>query len=148
MNSETPKSQSQTSREKLRELTETVRPLVEAGQFETVNDALIAVHYRSEEHQTFNTYQGWKKENMQVVKGSKAFLVWARPKDIIRKNEETEKEEKQSFFPVAYLFSNAQLAPREISKDREVNPDPEEKHRAELQKIRTKRTEKSQEPER
>lgn len=146
MNTETPTPQS--SRERLKELTEEVRPLIDQCRFETVNDALIAVHYRNEEHYTFNTYQGWRKEGKQVRKGEKAFLVWARPKDLLRENDETGKEDHQKFFPVAHIFSNAQVDPLEIHKETEGDSNPAKKHAEELQEIRSKKNDRTRQPER
>lgn len=103
------------------ELSNTANLLIELGKTEEVkvNNVLIEM-YKNEDHQTFNTFNGWKKEGYQVKKGSKCFFVWSKPlKGKSKKEEETQKKEsgdkktdsekKYKFYSMAYLFSNAQV---------------------------------------
>lgn len=78
-----------------------------------INDIIIKYFYKSPEHQEFHTFKGWLKEGHAVKKGEKAFLVWGRPKAVQEqeKNPQAENDEESDFFPVSYIFSNAQVQP-------------------------------------
>ena len=84
------------------------------GEERTVNEILITM-YTDAENKEFQTLQQWSAKGYKVKKGSKSFLVWGKPKN--RQNEETKKttsdEDEEKFFPLCYLFSNAQVEPRE-----------------------------------
>ena len=101
----------QQKREILKAFSVQVAPLVELGTFETVNCALVDA-YTTAEHQEFKTFNQWKAEGFFVKKGMKAFLVWGRPKGSPEqeKTKTTEENEEDSkFFPIAFIFSNAQV---------------------------------------
>jgi hypothetical protein len=78
-----------------------------------INSILIEDFYTDPENQEFNTFHEWIKKGKRVKKGEKAFLVWGRK----RKNNQdqptaepkTEDEKQFSFYPLCYLFSNAQV---------------------------------------
>lgn len=112
---ETKKRPIDEARERLKLLSLEVADLVEAGTFLTINDAIVETLYKSDAHRQFKSYQQWRKEGYQVQKGEKAFLLWARPKEIQRPIEDgktaEELDELMKFFPLAYLFSNAQVDP-------------------------------------
>jgi hypothetical protein len=78
-----------------------------------VNDVILNVMYKSEQHQVFKTFKKWKEEGFKVVKGSKSFFIWSAPRKVEKKAGPDAKagEEKESFkmFGVCYLFSNAQV---------------------------------------
>lgn len=96
----------------LSELSRQVAPMVEAGEFDRINEALISC-YRTAEHQEFKTLHQWNAEGYQVKKGSESFAVWARPKTKFKKEGAVPTEVKDySFFPLCFLFSNAQVEPR------------------------------------
>jgi hypothetical protein len=101
------------ARENLKLLSLEVKDLVEDGTFFTINDAIMETLYKNETHKEFKSYRQWKNEGYQVNKGEKAFLLWAKPKQINKPMEENptdeEWEEMLKFFPIAYLFSNAQV---------------------------------------
>jgi hypothetical protein len=83
---------------------------------ETVNEILIEL-YTTEEHEEFKTLNMWNKEGYRVKKGEEAFLVWGKPKkgdDQEEKPVEPTEEDikKGKFWPMAYLFSNAQVIKR------------------------------------
>lgn len=102
----------QAIRAELKLKSETVAPLVKLGQFENINEGIIAMFYRNEENKEFNTYNGWKENGYQVKKGSKAFHIWSRPLDVLQKEKNPEAvtdEEQGRYFPVAFIFSNAQV---------------------------------------
>ena len=87
----------------LKVLTQSLRPKVASGEFPTVNQALLA-SYQTKKHMTFNTYEGWFKAGKVVKKNSKPFLVWGAP---VERTDEYGKS--YSYFPVRYLYSNAQV---------------------------------------
>jgi hypothetical protein len=78
-----------------------------------INSILIEDFYTDAQNKEFNTFHEWIKKGLRVKKGEKAFLVWGRK----RKNNQdqptaepkTEDEKQFSFYPLCYLFSNAQV---------------------------------------
>lgn len=116
MTTQTKEKKINEARERLKLLSQEVADLVEEGQFETINDAIMETMYKTAVHREFKTYRAWKQDGMQVAKGEKAFLLWAKPKQVEKPAESTEAksdEDKYKFFPIAYLFSNAQVHPIE-----------------------------------
>jgi hypothetical protein len=100
------------ARERLKLLSLEVKDLVDDETFYTINDAIVETLYKDETHREFKSYRQWKKEGNQVKKGEKAFLLWARPKQIQKPIEEAKPEDLEEmikYFPIAYLFSNAQV---------------------------------------
>lgn len=82
----------------------------------SVNEVLIQEFYTDEIHHEFKTLFQWNKEGYKVNKGAESFLVWGTPKPLKKgeekpKNEATE-EEDNDFYPLCYLFSNAQVTKR------------------------------------
>jgi SET domain-containing protein len=83
-----------------------------------INSILIEEFYMDDNNQEFNTFHDWIKQGKKVKKGEKAFLVWGRK----RKNtqdqptaEPKSADEKEfSFYPMCYLFSNAQVENRNV----------------------------------
>ena len=100
------------------ELSNTVAPLVEIGQYSTINEALINEVYTTEEKTTFNTYKGWAEKGYQVKKGEKSVFVWSKPlkgkakTEAEATDEGTPEEKKYKFFGLAYLFDNTQVEPK------------------------------------
>lgn len=109
------------ARERLKLLSLEVKDLVEDGTFFTINDAIVETLYKDDTHREFKSYRQWKKEGNQVRKGEKAFLLWARPKQIQKPIENgttaEDLEEMIKYFPIAYLFSNAQIDPATDSEE-------------------------------
>lgn len=95
-------------RERLKELSKIAADLVRDGKYESINQALVEHFYKGHEHKEFKTFNQWKQDGFFVKAGSEAFVVWGRPK---AKPEETEEADENKFFPMAYLFSNAQVIP-------------------------------------
>lgn len=89
-------------------LSKTMRPLIESGAYDTVNQALLGYYSSKNENiEEFNTFHQWKEKGKTILKGEKAFLIWGQP----RKTEQTDNpEEKETrFWPVCYLFANTQV---------------------------------------
>ena len=104
-------SRAKQTRDNLKAISGPAKLLVQMGRFDTVNEAIIETIYSSKEHQEFKTFNEWGKLGFKVVKGSKAFAVWAKPKQA--QNHNTEKEgDEYKYFPICYLFSNAQVERR------------------------------------
>lgn len=96
------------ARQQLKAISQQLKPLVKLGQFNSLNEALIQVAYKNEAHQEFKTFNQWRREGYTILKGSKAFPVWAQPVKGSRAKEGASPEDYE-FFPVCYLFSNAQV---------------------------------------
>lgn len=107
----------QEKREILKDFSSTAKLILEmnpdAG--EKINEVIIQM-YKNEEHQEFATFNGWKEKGFKVKKGSKAFFIWSKPRNVEKKNSESkerkeEKKDEYKMFGLAYLFSNSQVEP-------------------------------------
>jgi hypothetical protein len=114
------------ARENLKLLSLEVKDLVEDGTFFSINDAIMETLYKDDTHREFKSYRQWKKDGYQVKKGEKAYLLWAKPKQIQKPIEEGKSsedlDEMVKYFPIAYLFSNAQVNNIEAEQEAEVTP--------------------------
>jgi excinuclease UvrABC ATPase subunit len=81
-----------------------------AELYSTVNEVILNTMYKNEEHTEFNTFKGWKEKGFKVVRGSKSFFIWSKPRKFEKENEEGKKDEYE-FFGIANLFSNHQVEP-------------------------------------
>lgn len=92
----------------------------------TINDILIRHFYMDDEHDEFKRLSEWNKEGFQVKKGARAFTVWGKKRNGFKAAEqEGEEDQEYRFFPLAYLFSNAQVE-RQVArpaKRKEVVPE-------------------------
>ncbi len=95
----------------LAKLSQQVRVLVESGQFDSINEALIA-NYSNGKPLKFNTFKQWKEKGFSVKKGEKAFLVWGTPRQVPVDPEADAESEEFKFWPVCYLFSEKQVQKR------------------------------------
>lgn len=91
-------------REELKRLSKHVKILVNEGEYESVNEGLID-SYTDEENTEFHTFHGWKDNGKKIIKGSKAFLIWGKPRKVVQQEDDDE----YKYWPVCYLFSNAQV---------------------------------------
>lgn len=99
----------QERRQELKRISAIAKELVKSGEVPTVNAGIIAT-YTDETHREFKTLQKWNQEGFKVKRGEKAFLVWGKPKQKQQAEENaTPSEDETNFFPIAYLFSNAQV---------------------------------------
>ncbi len=126
------KAQKKEKREQLKALSNSLKPLIKEGEFETVNEAIIN-YYRQEnpEITTFKTFREWKAQGATVKKGEKAFVVWAQPRAIkaIEEKEQSEEEKEETFFPICYLFANTQvITAEEREQHRQAVSAPESGH--------------------
>ena len=103
-------------REKLRSLSKIAKSRINLDcEGMTVNEVLIMM-YKDSENKEFKTLHQWNADGFKVNKGAESFLVWGKPKSTQKdeqnaQNEATEDEESD-FFPLCYLFSNAQVTKR------------------------------------
>ncbi len=110
---------SQQNRTLLQSISNKIAGLVENGDFEKTNDAIIAYYKaQNQEITEFKTFHDWLKQGFAVRKGEKAFLIWGKP----LKKKETEKPQDvpndamtfndltdKKYYPICYLFSNLQV---------------------------------------
>lgn len=116
----------QEKRQKLRELSQQAKALKETliegattpenalyYSSLTVNDVIIKQFYKDDKNTEFHTFKGWLKEGHAVKKGEKAFLIWGRPKAVQdkEKGKQTEEGDNTDFYPISFIFSNAQVEP-------------------------------------
>lgn len=80
----------------------------------TINDIVIGHFYTDEENFDFKLLRDWNKEGFQVKKGARAFTVWGKKRKGTKAAEqEGDEDQEYKFFPLAYLFSNAQVERKE-----------------------------------
>lgn len=116
METTTAKETIQEKRERLKTLSVQAKEIREASgdESQTINDIIIETFYKNETHQEFKSFKGWMKDGYCVKKGEKAFLVWGRPKQENKDGEvkpiiENDDSENGTFYPVSFIFSNAQV---------------------------------------
>jgi hypothetical protein len=100
-------SRAKQAREQLKALSKAAKLLVQGGIFDNVNEAIIETVYNDKQNHTFKTFNQWISEGYKIIKGSKAYPIWAKPKKG-QNHTEGEKDEYK-FFPICYLFSNTQV---------------------------------------
>lgn len=106
------------ARARLRAMSTEVKPLVRAGAFDTINEAIMALFYDPEGEKDFRTFWEWKRAGRRVMKGQKGSPIWGRPidregpqQDAQPQPEATtgpEDEDKEPFWPICYLFEASQ----------------------------------------
>ena len=94
---------------KLVELSQTAKAIqdIHGG---TINEIIVEKFYKDLENTEFNTLKQWNEKGKRIKKGEKAFLVWGKPKQNNKENEEETDEDGNKFYPVAYIFSNKQVS--------------------------------------
>lgn len=105
-------------RSKLKELSKIAKMRILADcEGMTVNEVLVQEFYTDEENEEFKTLHQWSKDGYRVKKGSKSFLVWGKPKKKEKgtdpKTSQNQDEDESEFYPLCYLFSNAQVQRRD-----------------------------------
>lgn len=76
----------------------------------TINDIVLEHFYTDEENFEFKLLRDWNKEGFQVKKGARAFTIWGKKRKATKAAEQEGGEDQEyKFFPLAYLFSNAQV---------------------------------------
>lgn len=112
METQTQATENKTKREELRELSAIAKKFQSTSCAEmTINEILIKHFYTSEKDTEFKTLHQWNKDGFNVNKGSKAFLIWGKPRATNKEqpqNQESDEDENE-FYPICYLFSNAQV---------------------------------------
>ena len=112
------KEQAKAKRKALREISKIAKLRMQADcEGMSVNEILIEEFYTDENNQVFKTFHDWKKEGFNVNKGENAFLVWGKPRAINQEQTQNqEKEDEDEFFPICYLFSNAQVTKSDVKE--------------------------------
>lgn len=104
-------------RKQLSLLTKDLAPLVTAGQFDSINTAIIA-HYSQATNTPktdFKTFKQWKRDGFFVRKGEKSFPIWGSPIGDNQGNSDNGK-----FFPLCFLFGKHQVEPIKDFKNDKV----------------------------
>lgn len=78
----------------------------------TLNQIIIDEIYTDESNEEFHSFWKWKELGYKVKKGMEAFAVWGKKRTVETQTEDEDEESKKyKYFPLAYLFSNAQVEP-------------------------------------
>jgi len=122
----TKKEQYLQKRKALIELSNLVRPLVQEGEFDTVNEAIKEQYIeQNPEIEEFKTFNQWREEGATVRRGEKAFLVWGQPRKAEQVPEGSEEPEEFKFWPVCYLFANTQVYQPDSKPEPQPEPQPQ-----------------------
>ena len=104
------------AREKLKELSTEAREIRNSDpDFSslTLNQIIIEVFYLDDINTEFHSFKNWIKLGKRVKKGEKGFVIWGKPLQKDKKDEKQQEpddnEDKRDFWPITYLFSDAQV---------------------------------------
>jgi hypothetical protein len=107
-------------REELKALSAGFKMLIKEGAIDSVNQGL-ANYYAEQGHTVLKSYKRWTEEGYQVKRGSKALLMWGEPRAYGKQEDKATKEgneKEETFFPLAYVFSNLQVEQSETATQR------------------------------
>lgn len=106
-------------RKALKDLCNTLQAAAKAAGIEQKPNELLRDFYAQSGHTELKTFDEWKQAGFYIRKGEKAILLWGHPKPSRQAKEaakqagKPEEEAENDFYPLAYLFSNQQVAPRQ-----------------------------------
>lgn len=106
-------------RQALKNLCNTLQAAAKAAGMEETPNELLREYYAQAGHTELKTFEEWKQAGFYIRKGEKAILLWGHPKPSRQAKEaakqagKPEEEAENDFYPLAYLFSNKQVAPRQ-----------------------------------
>lgn len=106
-------------RQALKNLCNTLQAAAKAAGLEESPNELLRAYYAQAGHTELKTFEEWKQAGFYIRKGEKAILLWGHPKPSRQAKEaakqagKPEEEAENDFYPLAYLFSNQQVAPRQ-----------------------------------
>ena len=105
-------------RKALKDLCNTLQAAAKAAGIEETPNELLREYYAQAGHTELKTFDEWKQAGFYIRRGEKAILLWGHPKPSRQAKEaakqagKPEEEAENDFYPLAYLFSNQQVAPR------------------------------------
>ena len=106
-------------RKALKDLCNTLQAAAKAAGMEESPNELLREYYAQAGHTELKTFEEWKQAGFYIRKGEKAILLWGPPnpsrqaKEAAKQAGKPEEEAENDFYPLAYLFSNQQVAPRQ-----------------------------------
>ena len=106
-------------RQALKDPCNTLQAAAKAAGMEESPNELLREYYAQAGHTELKTFEEWKQAGFYIRKGEKAILLWGHPKPSRQAKEaakqagKPEEEAENDFYPLAYLFSNQQVAPRQ-----------------------------------
>ena len=106
-------------RQALKDLCNTLQAAATVAGMEETPNELLREYYAQAGHTELKTFEEWKQAGFYIRKGEKAILLWGHPKPSRQAKEaakqagKPEEEAENDFYPLAYLFSNQQVAPRQ-----------------------------------
>lgn len=103
-------------RKKLSTLSRSLKPLVAALAYDSINEALVEMYKQETGAKEFKTFWGWIQSGFAVKKGSKSFDVWGKP--LKRPVDDSGEENKEfQFFPLCCLFGDHQVEKAQSKKE-------------------------------
>jgi hypothetical protein len=84
----------------------------------TINQIIVERFYKDKTHTEFKTLPDWNREGKMVIPGQSAFIIWGRPKAVQNREQKpaAPEDDENDFYPLSYLFSNAQVQERNAKK--------------------------------
>lgn len=96
-------------RDALKSLSSIAAERVKAGEFATINEALVAM-YKEAGHTEIHSFKHWLTLGFVVRKGEKALLLWGEPVKSQKQEKEVGSDDDDfKFFPLAFVFSQQQV---------------------------------------
>ena len=112
------KEAAKAKRAELKGLSQAIKILVKDGKYDTINEGLVEL-YASNGHKNLKTIHQWNDENMTVMKGEKALLLWGKPVQGKKETPEAQTEpgaetDETDFYPICHVFSENQVQPSAV----------------------------------
>jgi hypothetical protein len=82
-----------------------------------INEIIAGWYKESSGAAELRTFQQWAKAGYYVERGSKAFTLWGRKRNrtLTEAKDGEVQEHEYDFFPIAYLFSDRQVKPKQAA---------------------------------
>ena len=95
-------------RAQLKALSETIKPQVTLGIYNSINEGIQDTYIQETGQTVWHTFHEWADEGCKVIKGQHGFPVWATPRKL-KKDTDTDKATGRAWYPVAYIFHEGQV---------------------------------------
>ena len=95
-------------RAQLKALSETIKPMVTLGIYNSINEGIQETYIEETGQTVWHTFHEWADEGCKVIKGQHGFPVWATPRKM-KKDTDKDKATGRTWYPVAYIFHGGQV---------------------------------------
>jgi hypothetical protein len=108
------KEQAKARRNELMRLSKAVK-MNSAGQFKTVNEALLHFYREESGASVFNTRSQWKRQGYDIKTPyeQSSYLLWSAPKKF--KKQDGQSDGDKIYFPICYIYSDKQVEKEQVT---------------------------------